>query len=222
MADVTVAGPGPVGATGRSPLPPGWRWVRLGEVVREAQVGFACGERDPNGVIQLRMNNVTNRGGFDWSSFIRVPADSGTVAAYQLQPGDVLFNNTNSTELVGKTALFKSHTEPVVFSNHFTRLRTIHYKLSPQYLDLWLQSQWQQRVFENICNRWIGQSAVQRVKLLGLEIPLPPLPEQHRIAAILSGQMAAVEQARKALGEELEAIDKLPAALLRRAFSGGL
>lgn len=203
-------------------LPGGWGSARLGDVIREAQGGFACGERDPGGVIQLRMNNVTGWGTFDWSSYLRVPADSSTVATYQLQPGDVLFNNTNSTELVGKTALFKSHVEPVVFSNHFTRLRTIPDKLSPQYLALWLQSQWLQRVFENICNRWIGQSAVQRDKLLALELPLPTLPEQRRIAAILSKQMAAVEQTRKALQEELDTISKLPAALLRRAFNGEL
>ena len=201
-------------------LPPGWRWVRLGEVVREAQVGFAAGERDPNGVVQLRMNNVTNRGDFDWSAFLRVPADSATIAAYRLQRGDVLFNNTNSTDLVGKSALFESYGEPVVYSNHFTRLRTFPEKIEPRFLALWLRERWQQRIFANICNRWIGQSAVQRDKLLGLEIPLPPLPEQQRIVAILSEQMAAVERVRQALEGQLEAINKLPAALLRRAFNG--
>ena len=127
----------------RLPLPNGWRWARLGEVISEAKGGFACGERDPHGVVQLRMNNVTNRGGFDWFSFIRVPASPDTIAAYRLQPGDVLFNNTNSTELVGKTALFESHVEPVVFSNHFTRLRATTDRLSPHFLALWLQAQWQ-------------------------------------------------------------------------------
>ena len=43
-------------------LPDGWRWVRLDDVIGEAQPGFASGQRDPNGVIQLRMNNVDTRG----------------------------------------------------------------------------------------------------------------------------------------------------------------
>lgn len=206
-------------AAPQRPLPPGWRWVRLGEVVREAQAGFAAGERDPNGVIQLRMNNVTNRGDFDWSAFLRVPADSATIAAYRLQRGDVLFNNTNSTDLVGKSALFESYGEPVVFSNHFTRLRTFTEKIEPSFLALWLRERWQQRVFANICNRWIGQSAVQRDKLLGLLIPLPPLPEQQRIVAILSEQMAAVEKARTATESQLEAAKALPAAYLRAVFN---
>jgi type I restriction enzyme S subunit len=203
----------------RRKLSDGWRWARLGEVIREAQGGFASGERDPNGVIQLRMNNVTNRGHFDWSSFLRVPADEATIAAYRLEIGDVLFNNTNSTDLVGKTALFQDYAEPVVFSNHFTRLRTIPDLLAPDFLSLWLQTQWQQRVFANICNRWIGQSAVQRDKLLALEIPLPPVSEQQRIAAILNEQMAAVEQARAAAEAQLEAAKALPAAYLRAVFN---
>ncbi|MDP2601963.1 MAG: restriction endonuclease subunit S [Deltaproteobacteria bacterium] len=200
-------------------LPSGWRWVRLREVISEAQGGFASGERDLNGIIQLRMNNVTNRGKFDWSSFLRVPADSAAIAAYRLEVGDVLFNNTNSTDLVGKTALFKGYREPVVFSNHFTRLRAITDLLSPDFLSLWLQTQWQQRVFANICNRWIGQSAVQRDKLLALEIPLPPLSEQKRIAAILNEQMAEVERARVAAEAQLAAAKSLPAAYLRAVFN---
>ena len=50
----------------------------------------------------------------------------------------------------------------------------------------------------------------------------PPLPEQKRIAAILREQMAAVERARVIEEAQLDAIDKLPATLLRRAFNGEL
>lgn len=203
----------------KSQLPDGWRWVKLGEAIVEAQHGFAIGERDPKGVIQLRMNNVTTQGQFDWSSFIRVPADSETIAAYRLQSGDVLFNNTNSTELVGKTALFEKHDEPVVFSNHFTRIRTNAEKIDSRFLALWLQQQWQRGVFASICNRWIGQSAVQREKLLALEIALPPLAEQKRIAGILKEQMAAVERARGSAEAQLQAAESLPAARLRAVFS---
>lgn len=209
-------------AINERPLPPGWRWVKLGEVIDEAQPGFACGERDPNGVIQLRMNNVDTRGNCVWYEFIRVPSDETTIERYRLRIGDVIFNNTNSVELVGKTALFTGHDEPVVYSNHFTRLRTKADLLDCEYLAKWLLSQWQDKVFEGICNRWIGQSAVKNDKLVSLEIPLPPLAEQKRIATILKEKMAAVERLRKALEEQMETINKLPAAILRKAFHGGL
>jgi len=203
-------------------LPKAWRWVKVGEVVAEAVPGFACGERDPDGVIQLRMNNVDTRGNVLWDEFIRVPCDIKKRERYRLRPGDVLFNNTNSTELVGKTALFTGHGEPVVYSNHFTRLRPIPDRLIPEILAFWLLSQWQAGTFVNLCNRWIGQSAVKNEKIFSLGMPLPPLVEQERIAAILKEQLAAVDKARAAAEAELETINALPAAILRRAFSGEL
>jgi type I restriction enzyme S subunit len=124
------------------------------------------------------MNNVDTRGNLVWNEFIRVPADEATVSRYQLASGDILFNNTNSVELVGKTALFAGHPEPIVYSNHFTRVRVLPTTADPGYIAAWLLSQWQARTFENICNRWIGQSAVKNDKLLTLEIPLAPLAEQ--------------------------------------------
>lgn len=205
---------------GTKTLPDGWRWVRLGDVLAEAQPGFACGERDTNGVIQLRMNNVTTRGEVVWDEFIRVPADNGVVERFRLVEGDIVFNNTNSTELVGKTALFVGHAEPVVYSNHFTRLRVAQGQTDPRYIAAWLNLQWQLKVFENLCNRWIGQSAVKNDKLLALMLPLPSLKEQQRIAAILGEQMAAVERARSATETQLEAAKTLPAAYLQDTFAG--
>jgi type I restriction enzyme S subunit len=208
----------------RPSLPDGWRWVRLGEVIAEAKPGFACGARDANGVVQLRMNNVDTRGSLNWNEFIRVPADNATISEYRLEDGDIVFNNTNSVELVGKSARFRCYPEAVVYSNHFTRLRVSSDRADAGFVAAWLLSLWQVRTFENICNRWIGQSAVKNDKLLALEIPLPPLAEQKRIAAILNDQMEAVERARAAAEARLEAAKALPAAYLRAVFSspGGL
>ncbi|RIH87453.1 restriction endonuclease subunit S [Calidithermus roseus] len=204
----------------RPKLPEGWRWVRLGELVESAQPGFASGERSPAGVIQVRMNNVTTLGTLNWIEITRVPRPSKGLGKLLLQPGDVLFNNTNSVELVGKSALFQGHEEEVTFSNHFTRLRTLKHLLDPAYLTFWLVSQWQTKTFERICVRWIGQAAVQRNKLLTLELPLPPLETQRRIAAILTEQMGAVEKARKAAEDGLEAARKLAGAYIVASFRG--
>ena len=198
--------------------PSGWRWVKLGEVIDEAQPGFACGERDPNGVVQLRMNNVDTRGAVVWDEFIRVPADDGLVERFRLVEDDIVFNNTNSTELVGKTALFTGYAEPVVYSNHFTRLRVTKDQADPRYIAAWLNLQWHLRVFEKLCNRWIGQSAVKNDKLLALEIPLPPLTEQQRIAAVLGEKMPAVERARAATEAQVAVANALPSAYLREVF----
>lgn len=181
----------------------------LGELIRDVKPGFAVGERTPDGVIQVRMNNVDIEGNLDLTNAIRVPATGKQIATCSLSEGDVLFNNTNSTELVGKSAVFRRHDELVTFSNHFTRLRVHPGLLEPRYLARWLSCQQQHRVFEGLCTRWVGQSAVRSEKLLALEIPLPPLPEQKRIADILDMADAVRRKRREAISHAKDFLNSL-------------
>lgn len=143
------------------------------------------GERSTDGTVQLRMNNVTTSGGLDWSSYIRIPSTNKQIDKYRLNSGDILFNSTNSPDLVGKTTIFSGFKEPVVFSNHFVRLRVDIEKLDPHYLARWFTYQWQQRLFEQLCTQWVNQAAVRKEDLLSLKLKVPPLPEQRRLAALL-------------------------------------
>jgi type I restriction enzyme S subunit len=59
-------------------------------------------------------------------------------------------------------------------------------------------------------------------KLGQVETSIPPISDQQRIVAILNGQMVVADRTRKALEDQLDTINKLPAALLRRAFNGEL
>lgn len=201
------------------PLPQGWQLVKLQELIEDAQPGFACGEHvGTGGTIQLRMNNISSHGQIDLSSTLRVPATSEQIRKYQLQPGDVIFNNTNSVELVGKTALFCEEKEAFLYSNHLTRLRPRKQILAPAFLTFWLQLCWYRHLFQQLCNRWIGQAAVQREKLLALKIPLPPLPEQKQISANLQELIEEVKRARTACEAQLEAARALSSAYLHFVF----
>jgi len=200
-------------------LPKEWKWVRLGEVIQEALPGFACGKRaGSEGFIQLRMNNISGNGQLNLSSVLRVPATKEQIERYRLIPRDVIFNNTNSAELVGKTTLFDEINGIFLYSNHLTRLRPVFKVLESSYLALWLQLQWYLRIFERICNRWIGQAAVQREKLLNLEIPLPCFSEQKRIAVKVKELMQEVERARTACEKQLDTVKALLSAYLREVF----
>ena len=86
--------------------PDGWEVVTLEDLCTDIRAGFPSGERSDNGIIQLRMNNITTDGHVSLKSYLRVPLPSD-IEAYLLKSGDILFNNTNSVELVGKSAVFK-------------------------------------------------------------------------------------------------------------------
>ncbi|MDW8054909.1 MAG: restriction endonuclease subunit S [Anaerolineae bacterium] len=139
---------------------------------------------------------------------------------YRLQKGDVLFNNTNSAELVGKTALFTIDDGDYVFSNHLTRLRTRSDIVRPGWLAFYLRFLWTNRYFERAADRWIGQAAVRDDVLRSLTLPLPPADQQDVLLARLEAQMLEVARLCAAAERQLEAAQALPRALLNEIFGG--
>ncbi|HXH05343.1 MAG TPA: restriction endonuclease subunit S [Vicinamibacterales bacterium] len=177
--------------------------VALAEVLADATPGFACGEDVEDGVFQFRMNNVTIEGQLDLTKRRRVPKDYRNIDRFLLRPGDVLFNATNSPDLVGKAAFFPGLEEPAVFSNHFLRLRPRDGEIDGRYLTRWLNLQFLHGRFRGMCRQWVNQATVSRDALLSLKIPLPPLPEQKRIAEILD-QADALRAKRHAALKKLD------------------
>jgi len=194
--------------------------VKFGSLITLSQNGFASGVRDSEGVVQLRMNNVTPRGGIALDEVIRVPCEPKQLEAYRIEIGDILFNNTNSTEMVGKSGVFEGHPEPVIFSNHFTRLRVHNEKADARYVGYFLNRLWHQGYFREKCQRWIGQSAFKISQMLDLELDCPELSTQRRIVARLKQQMAATAEMRQAVKEQEDAVTPLFERTLAEAFQG--
>jgi type I restriction enzyme M protein len=114
------------------------------EIAIEIKAGFASGQSsaDTLGVPHIRPMNITERGQFTWNGVKRISAEEfAGKEEFALEVGDVLFNNTNSKELVGKTCLIE---EPIWggFSNHLTRIRVIPGLCLPRFLALLLHSVW--------------------------------------------------------------------------------
>ena len=185
-------------------MPEGWEWRALGDktVLADIQPGYACGQKDvENGVPHLRMNNISKDAQLDYGLVRRIPRDIADKAGKWLLPGDVIFNNTNSTELVGKTSLFQGWVERCAYSNHLTRLRTQPDTLTPEWLLYCLRELWLTKFFEINCKEFVGQSAFNTDKLKELEIPVPSLPEQQRLVARIEAQTSRVEAMRNAQRE---------------------
>jgi type I restriction enzyme S subunit len=185
-------------------IPEDWEVVRLGEVVKEMINGFPTGERDENGILQLRMDSITSDGKINLEAGVKVPKRIG-IENYFLQKGDILFNNTNSIDLVGKTALFRGEFKECVFSNHLTRIRVDLNKTLPEWIFYILFRNWELKLFKNLATRRVGQADINRNVLKNLKIPLPFLSEQQEIVEILKtiDQKIEIEKKKKELYEEL-------------------
>src|SRR5206468_1912700 len=102
-----------------------------------------------------------------------------------LRSGDVLFNNTNSPGLIGKTVLFQGEISDCVFSNHITQIRVNESVTIPEWTTWLLVREQQLGTFERMCHRFVGQAGISRRDLLSLPYPLPPLSEQERMVALI-------------------------------------
>ena len=205
----------------REPLPDGWRWVRLGDVLSALESGSrpkggAVGVE--SGVRSISAEHMTTHGTFDFSIKRFVPQEFyDEMTRGRIQPGDVLIVKDGAT--TGKTC-FVDETFPfreAVVNEHVFICRASQDQVRSIFLFYWLwgpQGQYEIRsFFQGAAIGGISQGFVHHVS-----IPLPPLDEQRRIAGVLREQMAAVEKARAAAQARLEAVKTLPAAFLRQVF----
>jgi len=183
--------------------------VRLGEVCEDIKSGFASGnsEKEIGEILHLRPMNISSKGDLilEGSKYIKKEEFD---PSFSIKKGDVLFNNTNSKELVGKTCYVYKDLPNTGYSNHLTRIRTGS-KLNSYFLSLILQGLYQKEYFLNLCNKWVGQAGINNKILSSLFIPLPPLEVQSRIVECIEAERKVIEGCRELIKTYEEKIKRV-------------
>lgn len=196
------------------PIHPDWPMVPLSDIAQEIKAGFACGKSgiDTEGVPHVRPMNVNEDGQFTWEGLKRISEDEYRgKEEFALIAGDVLFNNTNSKELVGKTCLIKENIRGG-FSNHMTRIRVVRDRCDAHFLAMSLHDASRRSGFLERSNKWIGQAGINAKSLGEFQIPLPPLATQQAIVAEIEAEQALVAANRELIARFER---KIQAALAR-------
>ncbi len=199
-----------------------WPLVSLGSLLTDIQPGFASGSHnsDGYGVPHFRPMNISTEGRIARRVMTYVDPSAGR-PSLRLSAGDILFNNTNSPELVGKTAFFEGDDSPA-FSNHMTRLRVDGKRLDAQYTALRLHQAWREGWFASHCNNHVSQASIGRDVLKTFEIELPPLDIQRAIASLSAAIDFSRLSATGHLAAARTAIERFRQAVLSAACSGRL
>jgi type I restriction enzyme S subunit len=204
------------------PLPDGWRWSMLGDLCdRPGQYGTSKKSNgDRKGAPVLGMYHIYD-GRIRWENMSHIELTSDELSRYLLSCGDLLFNRTNSAELVGKTAVYDLDAE-AVFASYLIRFRLAKDTADPHFVCAYINSRNGRSFIERNMARAIGQVNISASTMHKMPIPIPDIAEQRRIAGVFREQMAAVKRLQAGLEAQLAEINVLPAALLRRAFNGGV
>ncbi len=180
---------------GLGTIPADWEVVRLGEVLESTTYGTNAQLGREGKVVVLRMNNLQD-GEIDLSEIRRANLSDKESGELNLAPGDILFNRTNSLDLVGKVAVVRNLPESISFASYLIRLRVKKPKVNPFWLSSLLWSENCQSRIQRFATPGVSQANINPTSLKSLAIPLPPLPEQQAIAGLLDGVDGAVAEAK--------------------------
>lgn len=162
------------------------------------------------------MGNLTYDGQIDLSDLKYVELTEKEIPKCTTRWGDILFNRTNSKELVGKTAVVTQR-EPLAIAGYLVRGR-VNAKGNPFYISTYLNSVHGKAVLRNMCKNIVGMANINAQEFQDIAIALPPKPEQDRFQE----KVIEIEKSKIPFLSALDATEKLFTSLQYRAFRGEL
>ena len=199
-------------------VPSSWVWCRLEDIVCELKYGTSEKSSSVGKIAVLRMGNITNVGIIDYSNLVYSSNDED-IEQYSLEKDDLLFNRTNSSEWVGKTAIYKEE-QPAIYAGYLIRIRPL--LISPDYLNTVMNSGYYRDWCYDVKTDAVNQSNINAQKLSQLMIPIPPLKEQGRIVAEMDKWISLIDIVKNGKDDLLTIIKQTKSKILGLAIRGKL
>lgn len=173
-------------------IPEGWKWVRIGSVCINIQYGSSQKSDTVGKMVVLRMGNIQD-GKLVLDKLVYT-SNEEEIRKYSLKYNDLLFNRTNSKDLVGKTAIYKGQI-PAIYAGYLVRITPIY--VDSDFLNYTMQSQYYWSYCQSVRSDAIGQSNINAEKLKRFAFPLPSLAEQKRIVEKLEQLLPLCDRLKK-------------------------
>ena len=208
--------------TGLPPLPDGWCRATVDQCSSLIQYGSSAkADGGSSGVPVLRMGNITADGGLLLDDLKYLPNEHEAFPGLLLEPGDLLFNRTNSAELVGMTAVYSGIPSRCSFASYLIRVRLLE-GVDPAIVVFAVNGGFGRSWIIRVVNQTVGQANVNGTKLASFAFPLPPAAEQGAIVEIVDVQLSIIDRLEADLAAKLKAAQGLRQSILKQAFTGKL
>jgi len=199
-------------------LPPGWEYITLDKLCKSFQYGTSKKSMPEGKISVLRMGNLQN-GEIDWNDLVYT-SNEEEIEKYSLEPGTVLFNRTNSPELVGKTAIYRGEC-PAIFAGYLIMINN-YQELDSEYLNYSLNTAQAKEHCLRVKTDGVSQSNINAQKLGKFEIPFCSLEEQQEIVRCVDTLFKVVKSIEDCYNKANAQVDNLTQSLLAKAFRGEL
>ena len=160
-------------------IPESWGWEFVGNLSPSLQYGTSEKSLPEGKIAVLRMGNILPLGELSYDDLV-FTSNEEDIVKYALAPGDLLFNRTNSSEWVGKTAIYRGNI-PSIYAGYIIRFRPI--LLNLEYVNYIMNSGHEKDYCQSVKTDGVNQSNINAQKLANFLIPIPPLEEQARIVS---------------------------------------
>ncbi len=199
-------------------VPSSWEWCNLEELSYDLTYGTSEKSLNTGLVPVLRMGNISRQGRIDWNNLVYTN-NKDDIEKYALQNNDLLFNRTNSSEWVGKTAIYKESID-AIYAGYIIRIRTVI--VNPDYINYVMNSPYHRNWCNEVKTDAVNQSNINGQKLSKFRIPLPPLAEQHRIVAEIERWFSLIDIIESGKASLQVAVKQAKSKILDLAIHGKL
>ncbi len=205
-------------------LPSTWTTTNIDSVIYGIEAGknFKCDERPPTaGETGLVKISAVTWGKFDELESKTVTRGDQIRPEYLIQPGDFLLSRANTLELVGAPVIVEQITRYLMLSDKVLRFRFV--ERVEKFVLFWLRSILGRREIESrATGNQLSMRNIAQASLRAIPLPLPPLAEQHQIAAEVDSRTSAIDHLEAELDRQFSRSERLCRSTLRSAFSGNL
>jgi len=183
-------------------LPATWKWVRLGYLCRSVEYGTSQkAHAHSSGVPVLRMGNIFG-GKVHHHNLKYVSAEIKDLPKLYLKKGEILFNRTNSYELVGKAGVFEGEDDSFTFASYLIRASLFQKDAIPKFVNYAFNADYFRKTqIEPELTQQCGQANFNGTKLKNTLVPVPPVAEQKRIVAKVDQLMALCDELETKLNQ---------------------
>lgn len=187
--------------------PKGWETGTIRDVVSDVRYGSSRPAVDGGKYPYLRMNNITYGGELDLSDTKRIDIPDNELDKCTVRRGDVLFNRTNSKELVGKTCVY-NRDDMMVLAGFVIRVR-VSGRILPEFLSEFLNTEFSKQMLLAMCKTAIGQANINAQEMQNIGLYLPPIELQRKFVQFKEQTDKSKVAVQKALDEARLLFDSL-------------